>query len=357
MAQPIDVLLVGPRVAQLKPHFEVRGYRCDAFVDGGPALLALSAKRRDLVVLELSLGDQSATDFVDHARANAPHAAYLLLDDASRAGQIVKALQAGVTHYLPTPPDEARLFADAERLVVFSRAMSGDLEKDHRLALADAHAALEAARNDAANALMQSELVQQELDAAGKARDELEAELASLKRRVEELRSQGVESASRLDELEARAKSAEKAADERAARVTELEDALAEQTRLAEDRGAELEETRRARDALAKEKAAFEERAIDLELQLDDLQTKLSFIEEQRKEAEQRAQEAESRLKRDRLRLIEEKQHAAAGSHEAFQRMEKMVAELAQLRASKAEAEGKLQELERKLAASPGERG
>lgn len=351
MAQPIDVLLVGPRVAQLQPHFEVRGYRCDAFVDGGPALLALSSRRRDLIVLELSLGDQGATDFVDAARASAPHAAYLLLDDASRAGQIVKALQAGVTHYMPTPPDEHRLFANAERLVLFSRAMSGDLERDHRVALADAQAAVEGARADAANALMQSELVQQELEAATKAREEAEEELASLRRRVEELGRQGVESVSRLDEAEARAKAAEKSAEERAARVDELEEALAEQTRLASERGAEIEELRRARYSLAKEKAGFEERAIDLELQLDDLQTKLAFVEDQRRAAETHAQEVEARFKRDRLRLVEEKQHAAAGSHEAFQKMEKMVAELSQLKAAKAEAERRLAELERRLGA------
>lgn len=351
MAEPIDVLLVGPRVAQLKPYFEVRGYRCDAFVDGGPALLTLPERRRDLVVLELTLGDLGATDFVERARALLPHAAYLLLDDASRAGQIVKALQSGVTHYLPTPPDEQRLFRDAERLVLFSRAMSGELERHHSAALAEAHAAVESARAEASNALMQSELVQQELAAANQQRENLEEEVSSLKRRVEELNGEGVASASRLDELEGRAREAEKSAKQRAARIAELETALAEQTTLAKERGAALEAVQKERDALAKERTALEERAIDLELQLDDLELKVGFLDDKRKEAEARAQEVETLFKRERLRLIEEKQHAAAGSHEAFQKMERMVDELAQLRAAKAEAEGKLRELEEKLAA------
>lgn len=395
MTRPIDVLLVGARVAQLKPHFEVRGYRCDAFVDGSLAMTALEAKHRDLVVLEINLGDQTAPEFVDRARASEPHAAYLLLDDASRAGQIVKALQAGVTHYLPTPPDETRLFRDVDQLVIFSRAMSGDLEREHKLALADAQAAAETAQGDASRAAMQTDLVQQELLTANTKRDELTAEVESLKRRVEELRHQGIESASKLDEMEALSKKSadlkeerasleerlteaeqardehqaraselesklsdvEGSAEERKQRIGELEAALAEQTQLAEERGAELARALDSVAALEKEKAALEERAIDLDLQVDEINTKLAFIEEQRREADARAQELEARFKKDRLRLIEEKQHAAAGSHEAFQKMEKLVGELAQLRAQKAEAEARLKELQGKAASATSDAG
>ncbi len=350
MAQPIEVLLVGARVAQLKPHFEVRGFRCDAFIDGSAALKALASKQRELVVLEINLGDQSAPDFVEQARGRLPHAAYLLLDDASRAGQIVKALQAGVTHYLPTPPDEERLFRDVEHLVVFSRAMSGDLERLHRLAVSDAQAAAERAQSDAANAVMQSDLVQQELLTATKERDDLHEELESLKRRVDELGGQGVASAARIDELEATQRRADDAATESASRIAELEAALQEQTALAEQRGADLARAERDIARLEQEKIVLDERAMDLELQVDEITTKLSFVDEQRRKADEHAQEVEARFKKDRLRLIEEKQHAAAGSHEAYQKMEKLVGELGQLRAGKAEAEAKLRELEARLA-------
>jgi DNA-binding NarL/FixJ family response regulator len=69
----------------------------------------------DIVVLELNLGDLTATEFLMAARQGHPNSTFLLLDEASKAGQIVKALQAGLDGYLATPPDEDRLFYEVER--------------------------------------------------------------------------------------------------------------------------------------------------------------------------------------------------------------------------------------------------
>lgn len=109
------ILLVGPRVIHLKPFFERRRYSVIAVQKGVEGMSALDAEPRDIVILELNLGDLTATEFLMAARQAHADASFLLLDDASKAGQIVKALQAGLDGYLPTPPDEDRLFFEVER--------------------------------------------------------------------------------------------------------------------------------------------------------------------------------------------------------------------------------------------------
>src|SRR5690349_19086769 len=109
------ILLVGPRVIHLKPFFERRRYSVTAVQKGVEGMSALDAEPRDIVILELNLGDLTATEFLMAARQAHADASFLLLDDASKAGQIVKALQAGLDGYLPTPPDEDRLFFEVER--------------------------------------------------------------------------------------------------------------------------------------------------------------------------------------------------------------------------------------------------
>ena len=109
------VLLVGPRVIHLKPFFDKRGYPVVAAGKGVEGMAHLDTVSCDVVILELNLGDLTATEFLMAARQAHPRATFLLLDEATRAGQIVKALQAGLDGYLATPPDEERLFYEVER--------------------------------------------------------------------------------------------------------------------------------------------------------------------------------------------------------------------------------------------------
>src|SRR3954467_5935955 len=109
------ILLAGRRGVHLKPFFERRRYHCVAVQKGVEGMTALDAEPRDIVILELNLGDLTATEFLMAAPQAHAQAIFLLLDDASKAGQIVKALQAGLDGYLPTPPDEDRLFFEVER--------------------------------------------------------------------------------------------------------------------------------------------------------------------------------------------------------------------------------------------------
>ncbi len=118
------VLLVGPRVVHLKPLFDKRGYPVVAAGKGVEGMAHLDTDPCDLVILELNLGDLTATEFLMAARQGHPRATFLLLDEATRAGQIVKALQAGLDGYLATPPDEDRLFYEVERH--FARAVADD---------------------------------------------------------------------------------------------------------------------------------------------------------------------------------------------------------------------------------------
>jgi DNA-binding NarL/FixJ family response regulator len=116
----VQVLLVGPRVAHLAPFFERRGYQTVAETDGTAASEGLQMSTPDLILLELSLGPMSALDFVALARGLAPNARMLLLEDVSRAGHIVKALLGGVHGYVPTPPDENKLFEQVESVIELS---------------------------------------------------------------------------------------------------------------------------------------------------------------------------------------------------------------------------------------------
>ena len=113
----MQILLAGPRVAHLAPFFEKRGYETQAHESGSDAMQAIRERLRDLIILELNLSDYSAPDFLTQAKEIQPEARYLLLDDTSRAGQVVKALVAGADGYVATPPDEGRLFAEVDRLL------------------------------------------------------------------------------------------------------------------------------------------------------------------------------------------------------------------------------------------------
>ena len=133
------VLLVGPRVIHLKPFFDKRRYGVVAVQTGVEGMGALNAESMDIVVLELNLTDLTATEFLMATREAHAHTSFLLLDDASKAGQIVKALQAGLDGYLPTPPDEDRLFFEVERQL--QRTSVGATARDKQVALRNAEAA------------------------------------------------------------------------------------------------------------------------------------------------------------------------------------------------------------------------
>ncbi len=109
------VLLVGPRIVHLRAAFEKRGYPVVAAPKGVEGMAHLDTDPCDLVVLELNLGDLTATEFLMAARQGHPRSVFILVDEAARAGQIVKALQAGLDGYLATPPDEDRLFYEVDR--------------------------------------------------------------------------------------------------------------------------------------------------------------------------------------------------------------------------------------------------
>jgi DNA-binding response OmpR family regulator/uncharacterized coiled-coil DUF342 family protein len=506
------ILLVGPRVVHLKPFFERRRYKVTAAQKGVEGMSALDAESRDIVILELNLGDLTATEFLMAARQAHADASFLLLDDASKAGQIVKALQAGLDGYLPTPPDEDRLFfeverhlrrspspglsdrtgettvaprpdatelqtqladresqlveigmqnellaqetsrlrAEAKKLAEVRQALigviDGDLDRDQatrlkeRLALATVletevdtlREELAGSRNVRRDQQEQIEQLKRRLEALGERTrplgldslegpalkdkaNELEADNMVLAGRVAELEEQldlaraevvaaEQKAADERDELKMRLEQllseralkesdAESASVEHAASLSKLEDAHhAELTRLRDEHARQLARLREDHEAaLARavtdveiEKAAMEarlleasgsrelgeaaaareaalraaeselraqleaairekdeavEKALDIELILDELKTKLDFLEGEARRAGERVQMAESSFKKEKLRLIEEKEQAAAGSQEAFQKVQRFIDENAALKRQNAELE------------------
>jgi hypothetical protein len=109
------VLLVGPRVVQLRGLFERRGHGVVGTPRGLEAIAHLDASDFALVVLELALGDLTAAEFLISARQAHPRTSFLLLDDAGQADAIVRALQSGLDGFVALPLDEERLFFEAER--------------------------------------------------------------------------------------------------------------------------------------------------------------------------------------------------------------------------------------------------
>ena len=94
--------------------------------EGVDGMAILDAGLFALVLLELNLGDLTATEFLMAARQGHPTSTFLLIDDATRAGQIVRAMQAGLDGFLATPPDENRLFFEVDRHLRRGQGASDD---------------------------------------------------------------------------------------------------------------------------------------------------------------------------------------------------------------------------------------
>jgi chromosome segregation ATPase len=110
-----SILLVGPRVVHLTALFERRKIHVHAAETGVDGVTLLNAHKPHVVIVELNLGDLTATEFLMSARPSHPRTSFLLLDEASKAGAIVKTMQIGVDGFLPAPPDEDRIFFEVDR--------------------------------------------------------------------------------------------------------------------------------------------------------------------------------------------------------------------------------------------------
>ncbi len=496
-----SVLLVGPRVGHLRPIFERRRYRVTAVYKGVEGMAALDTGHHHVVLLELNLGDLTATEFLMAARQAHANVTFLLIDDQSKAGQIVKAMQAGLDGYLATPPDEDRLFFEVERHLaqrgpaevvtgpttqigfrpdvtemqsqLASREsalveMSAQLElhqaevlrlrEAHKRWLGvetalhgitdgplDDHAARRVKERLALASVAETEVaaLREELNATKTARRQAQEECERLRERVAhlepnpgsldgpalkdraaELEADNMVLAGRVAELEEEltlAKAESMALHEKHKAdvgdlnrelnrvLTEQEDASGKLQRYEKDHAAAIararaehddalrrlrdehkaamdasarehgaalhkaqEELRRSStaqharaseeaegrvralreqlDAAAVERDQAVEKALDAELMLDDLNARIAALTDEARLAGERAAKAEADFKRDKLRLVEEKEAAASGSHEAFERIQRFAEENAQLKRQCAELEAMRAGLEERAA-------
>lgn len=496
-----SVLLVGPRVGHLRPIFERRRYRVTAVYKGVEGMAALDSGHHHVVLLELNLGDLTATEFLMAARQAHASVTFLLIDDQSKAGQIVKAMQAGLDGYLATPPDEDRLFFEVERhlaLRVPAEAMTGPttqigfrpdatelqsqlasrenalvemsaqtellqaevarLRDSHKRLLGietalqgitegtlDDHAARRLKERLALASVAETEVtaLREELNATKGARRQAQEECERLRERVAqlepnpgsldgpalkdraaELEADNMVLAGRVAELEeeltlARAESMALHEKHKAdvgdlnrelnRMLAEQEDASGKLQRYEKDQAAALTKARAEHEALVgrlrdEHRAALEasarehatalhkvqdelrrtstaqharaseeaegrlralteqleaaaverdqavEKALDAELMLDDLNARIAALTDEARVAGERAAKAEADFKRDKLRLVEEKEAAASGSHEAFERIQRFAEENTQLKRQCAELEGMRAALEERAA-------
>lgn len=496
-----SILLVGPRVGHLRPIFERRRYRVTAVYKGVEGMAALDSGRHHVVLLELNLGDLTATEFLMAARQAHASVTFLLIDDQSKASQIVKAMQAGLDGYLATPPDEDRLFFEVERHLAARAAPEGvtgpttqigfrpdvtemqsqllsresalvemsaqtellqaevaRMRDAHKRWLGvetalqgitdgplDDHAARRLKERLALASVAETEVtaLREELHATKTARRHAQEECERLRERVAQLEP----NPGSLDGPALKDRATELEADNMvmAGRVAELEEeltlakaetlalhekhkadvgdlnrelnrVLAEQeessgklqrferdqaaaltklraeheatlTRLREEHRAAIEtsarehraglqqaqdEVRRSStaqharvseeaegraralreqlDAAAAERDQAVEKALDAELLLDDLNARIAALTDEARLAGERAAKAEADFKRDKLRLVEEKEAAASGSHEAFERIQRFAEENAQLKRQAAELEAMRAGLEERAA-------
>lgn len=485
-----SILLVGPRVVHLRPFFERRRYRVVAVNKGVEGMAALDANQHHIVMLELNLGDLTATEFLMAARQAHADVTFLLIDDQSKAGQIVKALQAGLDGYLATPPDEDRLFFEVERHLAHrsaGAAMTGPTTQiGIRPDVTELQSQLASRESALVEANAQSEILQAEvarmrethrrwlgIEAALQGATDGPLDEASARRLKERLamasvaetevtalreelgvtktaRRQAQEESDRLRERVAQLepnpgsldgpalkdKATELEADNMvfAGRIAELEEELelqkteaaalqqkhkadvgdlnrelsrvlaeheetssklqrlekdqsaaltklrhehdaalarlreehqtaqrqsaeahavalqqaqeqarqassAVQARATEEGEGRVRELRAQLDAASLERDQAVEKALDAELLLEELNTRIAALADQARLADERAAKAEQDFKRDKLRLVEEKEAAASGSHEAFERIQRYAEENSALKRQNAELE------------------
>ena len=498
---PHSILLVGPRGVPLRPFFERRRYPVVAVNKGVEGMAALDAREHHIVLLELNLGDLTATEFLMAARQAHPAVSFLLIDDQSKAGQIVKALQAGLDGYLATPPDEDRLFFEVERHLAHrsaGAAMTGPTTQiGIRPDVTELQSQLASRESALVEANAQAELLHGEVErmrethrrwlgieaalqgvadgpldeaSARRVKERLamatvaETEVAALREELhttKAARRQAQEESERLRERVAhlepnpgsldgpalKDKAAELEADNMvmAGRVAELEEELellktesaalqqkhkadvgdlnrelnrvlaehedasgklqraeksqtdaqqklraeheaalsrlrdehsalqqkrdrehaaalqraqdearqassAQQARATEAGEGRARELQAQLDAAAAERDQAVEKALDAELMQDELNTRIATLEQQVRSAEDRVQKAEQDFKRDKLRLVEEKQAAASGSHEAYEKIQRFAEENTTLKRHNTELEARRAALEERAA-------
>ena len=153
--QPSDhpIFLLGPKISQLKTFFERRGYPVSSATNSKAALEMINKKPPHLVLFEL-LHKTETGFFIDQLRENHPFTPLLILEHPSKAGDILSQITLGVHAYLPTPPDEQKLFAtvnywlrmhQAQKYASLYESFSGEIEKikQYSFELVDKNEALE----------------------------------------------------------------------------------------------------------------------------------------------------------------------------------------------------------------------
>ena len=109
------ILLAGPRLAGLRTDLEREGALVLWAETGVAAIDILADHPCDGVLFSLDLGDLTATELVLAARRTLSAAFLVLIEDPSRAPEIVGVLQAGADGFLPQNIPSERLWSEIAR--------------------------------------------------------------------------------------------------------------------------------------------------------------------------------------------------------------------------------------------------
>ena len=131
------IFLLGPKVSQLKTFFERRGYPVSSATTHTAALKMVDEKPPHLMLFEVLHKTETGL-LIQQIRENHPLTSLLILEHPSKAGDILSHISLGVHGYLPTPPDEQKLFAavdywlqihQAQKHASVYKNFSGEIEK------------------------------------------------------------------------------------------------------------------------------------------------------------------------------------------------------------------------------------
>lgn len=127
----LHILLVGPKLAHLQTQIEEWGYAVSSVSKGQDAFDVLSIQAVPVILFDLSIASPSAQAFVQHVRKQQPNCQLLLIEETSKAGQIVRVIQDGVHLFMAAPPRETVLYNNLTQLVDQFSRQSLDVTETH----------------------------------------------------------------------------------------------------------------------------------------------------------------------------------------------------------------------------------
>jgi DNA-binding NarL/FixJ family response regulator len=285
-----EILLVGTKIVHLQDMLNEFDLVCDREEVGTHALSRIADTQYRIVIFGLELSDIEASDFVDAVRQTESFCQLLLVEDPSKAGQILRVFQRGVNGFHPSPPKKEAIYNEVMRLWRLAELSFANPEATADLTNRVTYLESQIIERDMQNELLRQEietLRQQEMEDAG-VDDRLiqhQVDNAALRSELEDLKRQS-KAAPELTAL------THVTSSEEDGRII-LKDMI-EQTEHLQKLEIELEEALKERDLARAMAAALETDIRQLEVALQERLSQMSDASEEKAKKKSRSEEAEN---------------------------------------------------------------